>query len=202
MPDLLSTSGPPRSAGSPPLPVPRDTPSPSPSGARTADVTRHAEALAERALQVAYRTALGVTRDPDLAADIAQEVAMKAIDHADRLRTPEAVDGWLHRIAVRTAIDEHRKARTRRTAEDGFGTHEPTAHHDDPSDTRPLLELLAVLPDRQRAAVTLRYVHDQSDRQIARALGCRTGTVRSLLSRAIATLRERQDLTTPTKADR
>ena len=36
---------------------------------------------------------------------------------------------------------------------------------------------------RQRAALTLRYVHDLTDAEIARALRCRPGTVRSLLSR-------------------
>jgi DNA-directed RNA polymerase specialized sigma24 family protein len=39
------------------------------------------------------------------------------------------------------------------------------------------------MPARQRAALTLRYVHDLPDTAIARALKCRPGTVRSLLSR-------------------
>ena len=45
------------------------------------------------------------------------------------------------------------------------------------------LALLDGLPARQRAALTLRYVHDLTDAEIARALRCRPGTVRSLLSR-------------------
>jgi RNA polymerase sigma factor (sigma-70 family) len=49
--------------------------------------------------------------------------------------------------------------------------------------------LLAVLPPQQKAAVVLRYLLDESDEQIADALGCTTGTVRSHLSRARATLR-------------
>ena len=53
-----------------------------------------------------------------------------------------------------------------------------------------MLDLLAGLPPRQRAALTLRYVHDLPDAAIARALGCRTGTVRSLLSRGRAALRD------------
>jgi DNA-directed RNA polymerase specialized sigma24 family protein len=51
------------------------------------------------------------------------------------------------------------------------------------------LALLAGLPPRQRAALTLRYVHDLSDDAIARALGCRPGIVRSLLSRGREALR-------------
>ena len=54
-------------------------------------------------------------------------------------------------------------------------------------------QLLAGLPPRQRAALTLRYVHDLEDDAIAAALGCRRGTVRSLLSRGLSTLREHAD---------
>jgi RNA polymerase sigma factor (sigma-70 family) len=50
-------------------------------------------------------------------------------------------------------------------------------------------QVLAALPERQRAAVVLRYFYDYSDQQIADALQCRIGTVRSLISRALAGLR-------------
>ena len=50
--------------------------------------------------------------------------------------------------------------------------------------------VLAGLPARQRAALTLRYVHDLPDEAIAKALGCRPATVRSLLSRGREALRE------------
>jgi RNA polymerase sigma-70 factor (sigma-E family) len=50
-------------------------------------------------------------------------------------------------------------------------------------------QLLARLPDRQRAAVVLRYVNDLPDDEIAAILGCRPATVRSLLSRGLAALR-------------
>ncbi len=50
-------------------------------------------------------------------------------------------------------------------------------------------QLLGTLPHRQRAAVVLRYFHDLTDQEIAESLGCRVGTVRSLISRALAALR-------------
>ena len=53
-----------------------------------------------------------------------------------------------------------------------------------------LAEALDRLPVRQRAALVLRYWHDLPEREIARVLGCAPGTVKSLLSRALATLRE------------
>ena len=57
---------------------------------------------------------------------------------------------------------------------------------------------LGALPRRQRAAIVLRYYEDLSDVDIAAALGCRIGTVRSSISRGLATLR----ITTATSEDR
>jgi len=51
--------------------------------------------------------------------------------------------------------------------------------------------LLRTVPDRQRAALVMRFFHDLPDEEIADALGCRIGTVRSLISRGLASLRER-----------
>jgi len=135
--------------------------------------------VARRALQVARRTALGVLGDTEAAADVAQDVAITAVRRAGSLRDPAALDAWLHRIAVRAALREARRAGRRREAE-------RAGHDPPPSDDHELagaLALLDGLPARQRAALTLRYVHDLPDAAIARALRCRTGTVRSLLSR-------------------
>ena len=51
-------------------------------------------------------------------------------------------------------------------------------------------ELLGRLPRRQRAAVVLRYYEDLPFDRIAAVIGCRPATVRSLVHRAIATLRK------------
>jgi DNA-directed RNA polymerase specialized sigma24 family protein len=45
------------------------------------------------------------------------------------------------------------------------------------------------LPPKQRAAVVLRYYADYTDADIADALGCSEGTVRSQIFRALNTLR-------------
>jgi RNA polymerase sigma factor (sigma-70 family) len=50
--------------------------------------------------------------------------------------------------------------------------------------------LLSRLPRRQRAAVVLRYYEDLPFERIAAVIGCRPATVRSLVHRAIATLRK------------
>jgi RNA polymerase sigma factor (sigma-70 family) len=140
------------------------------------------ERLVVRALTIGRRTALGVLGDREAAADVAQEVALIALRKAGDVRD---LDPWLHKVAVRHALKEARRNRDRRDAE-------TRAAYALPPQDDPLSEALALLdglPPRQRAALTLRYVHDLPDAAIAKALGCRTGTVRSLLSRGREALR-------------
>ncbi len=51
-----------------------------------------------------------------------------------------------------------------------------------------LTDALARLRQRQRAAIVLRYWEDLPEAEIAELLGCRPGTVKSLLSRGLAAL--------------
>jgi RNA polymerase sigma factor (sigma-70 family) len=53
-----------------------------------------------------------------------------------------------------------------------------------------LVDALATLPHKQRAAVVLRYYEDRSEADIADLLGVRPGTVKTLLHRGLARLRE------------
>ena len=57
-----------------------------------------------------------------------------------------------------------------------------------------LWQAIRRLPARQRTVLVMRFYADASDDDIAAALGCRRGTVRSLASRALAALRQDQSL--------
>ena len=52
-----------------------------------------------------------------------------------------------------------------------------------------LLDAIDALPYRQKAVLVLRYYHDLAEADIAEALQCRPGTVKSLASRALEQLR-------------
>jgi RNA polymerase sigma factor (sigma-70 family) len=147
--------------------------------------------IAAQALKVGRTTAIGILGDRDAAADVAQEVAIAAVANVSRLRDPGALDAWLRRIAVRRALEHARRNRRRREAE--LAHHNGTPPAEDAGALAEALALLAGLPPAQRAALTLRYVHDLTDEQIAHALGCRPGTVRSLLSRGRAAIRATHD---------
>jgi RNA polymerase sigma factor (sigma-70 family) len=61
----------------------------------------------------------------------------------------------------------------------------------DASDRLTLRTAIESLPPRQRAAIVLRYYADLSVVDTADAMSCAPGTVKSLCSQAIATLRQR-----------
>jgi len=90
---------------------------------------------------------------------------------------------YVRRSVVHACASHHRRvARARRL---------PAAvAHNSELDADELEDALAKLPARQRAAVVLRYYGDLPDADIARALRCRPGTVRSLIHRALADLRK------------
>lgn len=59
-----------------------------------------------------------------------------------------------------------------------------------PDELVELRDVLLTLPERQRAAVVLRFLADLPDHEIADALGCRPATVRSLVARGLAAIRK------------
>ena len=152
------------------------------------------EALARRASASAYRTSLVALGDPHAAADVSQETAVRALRSLKGLRDPEKFDAWVYRITVA----EIRRSLAKNQRHD----HEPLAVHmtalvsdgmaaavEDRIWRRAgIRDAVKSLSDRQRIALALRYVHDLPDPEIAAALKCREGTVRSLLSRSLRTL--------------
>src|SRR5687767_4245028 len=60
-----------------------------------------------------YNACLRITRDADLAADAVQEALLKAWNRRDDFRGEAALDSWIHRIALNTAIDLTRRRKTR-----------------------------------------------------------------------------------------
>jgi len=137
------------------------------------------------------RLAYGLTGDRWLAEDVAQAALASAYAAWWRVRRADDPDAYVRRILVNTS---NRRFRRRRVTEHAQEPAElPDRAVTDPSDLigqrSALLSALRELPGRQRAIVVLRYWEDLSDAQVAAALGCTEGTVRSQASRALAKLR-------------
>jgi DNA-directed RNA polymerase specialized sigma24 family protein len=117
------------------------------------------------------------------AEDCFQETFLAALSAYPRLRADSNPRAWLLTIAHNKAIDHLR--RTRRHDELG----EDVGVADAPGPDGEIWAAVAALPERQRAAVALRYVGDLSHREIAAAIGCSEEASRRSLHDGLATLR-------------
>jgi RNA polymerase sigma-70 factor (sigma-E family) len=148
------------------------------------------EAFLRQSAPALLRLGNALTLDRAAAEDLAQETLIRVGLAWPRVRRDGNPVGYAQRTMVNLFLNERRRRRPIPVAELPDRPDEDTAlaSIDDASVVR---QLLAGLPPQQRAAIALRYLADQPDDQIAAALGCSAGTVRSYLSRGLATLRGR-----------
>jgi len=153
------------------------------------------EDLYVRYLPESTRLALLLTRDAASAEDLAQEAFIKVAGRLRHLRTPDAFGAYLRRTVVNMCMSHHRRQKVARA----YAQRErarvngrvQTVGLPDLETTDEVRTALAELPDRQRAAIVLRYYADLSEEQIAHSLGCSVGAARNLVFRAMETLRRR-----------
>jgi RNA polymerase sigma-70 factor (ECF subfamily) len=140
--------------------------------------------------------AKGFTGNLADADDIAQEVFLTVWRKAASWEPGAArFTTWVYRITANKCIDRHRRMRLRRWI--GLEAVESVlASDDDPERTiagRGALEIamraMANLPDRQRMAIVLSVAGEQSNAEIAEAMGLSVGAVEQLLVRARRALR-------------
>jgi len=131
------------------------------------------------------RLALVTTGSVPAAEDIVQDAFLALYRSWDEVAEPGA---WLRRVVVNRSTSWLRRLHVARryAARQAPGAPLPPPTADDAA-VRAALRRLA---PRQRAALFLRYYLDQPEAQIAETLGCRPGTVKSLLHRGLATLKQ------------
>lgn len=138
----------------------------------------------------AVRLAYLLTGDRDLAQDLVQDAFVRLCGRFIDLRHPDGFSHYLRRTIVNLATSHFRRRKTERAYVEREGRHprsEEVEH--DPETREALWHSLRVLSKRQRAAIVLRFYEDLSEAETAEILGCRPGTVKSLVSRGIETLR-------------
>ncbi|MCT2585720.1 SigE family RNA polymerase sigma factor [Actinophytocola gossypii] len=125
------------------------------------------------------------------AEDITQLAMLKLYVAWPRLARRDSLDAYARRVVVRTFLAENRRGWRRREqlTEEPPDTVAPT--DGDSAHRLLLVRALAAVPPRQRAVLVLRYWNDLSVDEVAAALGCSTGTVKSQAARGLATLRQR-----------
>lgn len=155
----------------------------------TALVERHKDGL------VAYLARL--TGSPERGEDLAQEAFLRLFRAAGRYREEGHLAAFLYRIATNLVRSEARRERRWRLLAPVLAPAGVPA--EEPRGPRRVLQrelqdrlgrAVAALPLSLRAPLVLYEIEEWPQREIARALGCREGTVKSRLHRARARLRE------------
>jgi RNA polymerase sigma factor (sigma-70 family) len=129
------------------------------------------------------RVAYCLTGSNEVAEDLVQDTFMRCASRLGGLRDPAS---YLRAALVNACNSHHRRNRV--------ASRVGSIRADDvvelPAAVSELREALLVLPMKQRTAIVLRYLVDLDDGEIARIIGCRPATVRSLVHRGLARLRE------------
>ncbi|WP_189156059.1 SigE family RNA polymerase sigma factor [Lentzea pudingi] len=122
------------------------------------------------------------------AEDVMQSAFMKLYQAGPKLADRSGIEAYLRQVVVRTFLAERRRLRWRR---EELTDAPPEEVFDTPGaeDGLVVWEALSTLPARQRAVLVLRYWNDMSVEDVAAALGCSTGTVKSQSSKGLLTLR-------------
>lgn len=143
---------------------------------------------------------------PDDVDDITQEVFVRAFMSIKSFRRESNLRAWLYRIAGNLCVDRYRRRGTEKRIFAGL----ERDNGDDPPETPDLRDdtfeparlceraelqaeiqkALCRLPDKLRATVLLYDMEDMSYEEIAEALGCPIGTVKSRLFNARMRLRK------------
>jgi RNA polymerase sigma-70 factor (sigma-E family) len=136
------------------------------------------------------RTAYLMCGDWQHAEDAVQEALIRVYKSWRRVERREGLLAYTRRTTVRILIDQSRRPWRRESSAD-LSAHDaalpdPTEHS---VERDAMVRALSSLSPGRRACVVLRYYHDLSVAETARALGCSEGTVKSQTSDALRALR-------------
>jgi RNA polymerase sigma-70 factor (sigma-E family) len=163
------------------------------SGSRSERTRAEYESFVAESADALLRTAYLIVWDLAEAEDLVQECLIIVARRWPRVRKMDHPLAYGRRVLINLALDgAARRSRRRQELEHANG-HELDGRRDERAvqelglvDTRSeLVQALGTLPPRQRAVLVLRYFEDLSEAQVAAALGCSVGTVKSTASRGL-----------------
>ena len=137
----------------------------------------------------ATRLAYLLTGDSGLAEDLVQEAFVRMFGRFRDLRNPDAFGAYLRKTVVNLSRSHFRRMRVERAyLQREAGAPQPGSPQLGAREE--MWQRLLGLPERQRAAIVLRYYEDLSEAETADTMRCPVGTVKSLVSRGIERLRQ------------
>ena len=153
------------------------------------------ETLLERYRMLLSRTAFLTTRDADTAYDLLQEALVQVWRDLPSYRPHGSFKAWMLKILLNKARKHYRRIRVETVAleeaieapQDSDGPEDMMEREEEAHRLRLALERLS---SNHREALVLRYYNDLTVPEIAKVLGCREGTVKARLSRALSRLEQ------------
>lgn len=152
------------------------------------------EAIFERYGQIIHNYIARLVGNREEAEDLTAETFVKAFRRLDSLSEQEKVQSWLYRIATNTCLDALRRRKIVRWIDwDEFSVRfmPRLSNSDDPErdairreEAELVKQVLAKLPEKQRACLVLFEYDGLSYAEIAQVIGTTPGTVKTLLFRA------------------
>jgi RNA polymerase sigma-70 factor (sigma-E family) len=136
-----------------------------------------------------FRLAYLLAASPTGAEDLLQTTLEKAYMSWGRISRMEHPEAYVRRMLATTLVSSRRRAWIGEQPSEQLPDTSGDSGEVGVLDRSLLWPLVCALPERQRAVIVLRYYEDLTEAQIADALGCAPGTVKSQSSAAIGALR-------------
>jgi len=137
----------------------------------------------------ALRLAYFLTGDREFAQDLMHEAFVRVTGRMGHLRVPDRLDAYLRRTIVNLFISHTRRRKLERAWFAREAARPALAVEDDPALRDEMWRALQRLPERQRAAIVLRFYEDLTERDAADVLGCSRSALNSLVVRGLKALR-------------
>jgi RNA polymerase sigma-70 factor (ECF subfamily) len=155
------------------------------------------EELVDEHQSMVFSLAWRMTGDRGLAEELAQDVLLELDRNLAKIKSPEHARFWLRQVTLHRAADALRRKRANAASLGTDVWEELEERHgfveldEETSLSVRLEELLAGLPEQQRAALVLRYQEDLTPEEIAVTMKAPVATVKSQLQRGLKLLRIR-----------
>ena len=140
-----------------------------------------------------YATILRMTKNPQTAQDLLQEVFIKVYKQLPKYDQKGSFKSWLYKVAINHCLDMLRKKSfpvEEIVDEQLINDHSPEVVFLKKEKSRELERLIAQLPELERLVLLLRYANECSYVEIGNMLGISLSDVRNKLHRAKKKLRE------------
>ena len=149
--------------------------------------------LVDRYKDLLYGTACLMTGNTSIAEEQVQNAFISAWRGMSSFRLGRPLKPWLVRILVNTVMGQRRRRSIQTVpleeTEQLPGVEDPAELAEQGESAQRVRQAISGLSQEHRHVIMLRYFADLSVPEIGRAMGCRQGTVKSRISRAIQQLR-------------